>query len=114
MVKLQFLYKHFCLERVSGMMSTLRNYNFSKLFKSATIETDIEFKILNGEEVGSVKAHQFLLSLLSPVLKKQFEHMNGGNTIEIHGPSFRSFQTLIQFLYTGDQKEIQSKKKNEI
>ena len=73
---------------------------------------DVEFKILNenSQELGTVRYHKFLLSLLSPVLKKMFSSREEGFiVVEITGPSFISFQTLIQFLYTGDETVITGK-----
>ncbi len=88
--------------------STLKNYNFAKLFESEN-DSNVEFKIFNAvdtkTETKSVKGHQFLLGLLSPVLKKQFLYMKE-NVIEIRGPSFNSFKAFIKFLYTGEEKDI--------
>ena len=90
----------------SKMASTLKIYNFVKLFESEN-DSDVEFKIFNDveAETKSVKGHQFLLGLLSPVLKKQFLYMKE-NVIEIRGPSFNSFKTFIKFLYSGEEKDI--------
>ena len=90
--------------------STLKNYNFAKLFESEN-DSDVEFKIFNAvdtkTETKSVKGHQFLLGLLSPVLKKQFLYMKE-NVIEVRGPSFNSFRAFIKFLYSGEENDIKS------
>ena len=90
--------------------STLKNYNFAKLFESEN-DSDVEFKIFNTvdpkTETKSVKGHQFLLGLLSPVLKKQFLYMKE-NVIEVRGPSFNSFRAFIKFLYSGEENDIKS------
>ena len=82
--------------------SKLKTYNFAKLFESEN-DSDVEFKIFSPvdpkTETKSLKGHQFLLRLLSPVLKKQFLYMKE-NVIEIRGPSF------IKFLYSGEEKDI--------
>ena len=88
--------------------SKLKTYNFAKLFESEN-DSDVEFKIFSPvdpkTETKSVKGHQFLLRLLSPVLKKQFLYMKE-NVIEISGPSFNSFRAFIKFLYSGKEKDI--------
>ena len=93
---------------MSGTQSTLKNFNFAKLFESEN-DSDVEFKIFNvvdpETETKSVKGHQFLLGLLSPVLRKQFLYMNE-NVIEIRGPSFNSFRAFVKFLYSGEEKDI--------
>ena len=63
---------------------------------------DVEFKITDEN------SHKFLPSLLFLVLKKTFMHTREEESIdvEITGPFFISFQTLIQFLYTGDESVI--------
>ena len=89
-------------------LNTLKTYNFAKLFESEN-DSDVEFKIFNTvdpkTETKSVKGHQFLLGLLSPVLKKQFLYMKE-NVIEIRGPSFDSFRAFVKFLYSGEKKDI--------
>ena len=93
---------------MSGTQSTLKNFNFAKLFESEN-DSDVEFKIFNvvdpETETKSVKGHQFLLGLLSPVLKNQFLYMKE-NVIEVRGPSFNSFRAFVKFLYSGEEKEI--------
>ena len=86
--------------------STLKTYNFAKLFESEN-DSDVEFKIFNDvlAETKSVKGHQFLLGLLSPVLKKQFLYMKE-NVIEVRGPSFISFRAFIKFLYSGEENDV--------
>ena len=90
------------------MLSTLKNFNFAKLFESEN-DSDVEFKIFNTvdpkTEAKSVKGHQFLLGLLSPVLKNQFLYMKE-NVIEVRGPSFISFRAFIKFLYSGEENDI--------
>ena len=49
-----------------------------------------------------MKAHKFLLSILSPVFKRKFSKGENNDVIQIKGPSFESFDILIRFLYTGD------------
>ena len=93
---------------MSSTLSTLKTYNFAKLFESEN-DSDVEFKIVNvadsKAEPKSVKGHQFLLGLLSPVLKKQFLNMEK-NVINIRGPSYDSFRALIKFLYSGEERDI--------
>ena len=90
------------------MLSTLKNFNFAKLFESEN-DSDVEFKIFNAvdpkTEAKSVKGHQFLLGLLSPVLKNQFLYMKE-NVIEVRGPSFISFRAFIKFLYSGEENDV--------
>ena len=87
---------------------TLNTFKFAKLLESEN-NTDVEFQIFNAvdprAETKSVKGHQFLLGLLSPVLKNQFLYMNE-NVIEIRGPSYNSFRAFVKFLYSGEEKDI--------
>ena len=55
---------------------------------------------------GSVKAHKFFLSLLSPVLREIFEKNPDLKTIKMIGSSAKSIDILIRFLYTGDRTLI--------
>ena len=55
---------------------------------------------------GSVKAHKFFLSLLSPVLRGIFEKNPDLKTIKMIGSSAKSIDILIRFLYTGDRTLI--------
>ena len=90
-------------------MINLKDFDFHDLLDSSSNLHDVEFKIIdeNSQELGTVRSHKFLLSLLSPVLKKMFlSREKGSIVVEITGPSFISFQTLIQFLYTGDESVI--------
>ena len=94
---------------MKSTMINIKDFDFQGLLDSSCNLYDVEFKIVdeNSQELGTVRSHKFLLSLLSPVLKKMFmSREEGSNVIEIIGPSFISFQTLIQFLYTGDESVI--------
>ena len=85
-------------------MINLKDFDFQDLLDFASNLCDVEFKITdeNSQELRTVRSHKFLLSLLSPVLKKMFSNREEGSiVVEITGPSFISFQTLIKFLYTG-------------
>ena len=93
-------------------MINIKDFDFQGLLDSSCNLYDVEFKIVdeNSQELGTVRSHKFLLSLLSPVLKKMFmSREEESNVIEIIGPSFISFQTLIQFLYIGDESVITGK-----
>ena len=90
-------------------MINIKDFDFQDLRDPASNLYDVEFKIVdeNSQELGTVRSHKFLLSLLSPVLKKMFMSREEGSiVVEITGSSFISFQTLIQFLYTGDESVI--------
>ena len=91
-------------------MINIKDYDFQDLLDPAASNLDdVELKIIdeNSQELGTVRSHKFLLSLLSPVLKKMFMSREKGSiVVEITGPSFISFQTLIKFLYTGDESVI--------
>ncbi|XP_023334358.1 uncharacterized protein LOC111705891 [Eurytemora carolleeae] len=94
---------------MKSKMINIKDYDFQDLLDPASNLDDVEFKIVdeNSQELGTVRSHKFLLSLLSPVLKKMFmSREKGFIVVEITGPSFISFQTLIQFLYTGDESVI--------
>ena len=56
--------------------------------------------------LGTVKAHKFFLSLLSPVLRGIFEKNPDLKTIKMIGSSAKSIDILIRFLYTGDRTLI--------
>ena len=97
---------------MKSKMINIKDFDFKDLLDSSSNLHDVEFKILdeNSQELGTVRSHKFLLSLLSPVLKKMFSSREEGFiVVEITGPSFISFQTLIQFLYTGDESVITGK-----
>ena len=94
---------------MKSKMINIKDFDFQDLLDSAYNLCDVEFKIIdnNSQELGTVRSHKFLLSLMSPVLKKMFSSREEGSiVVEITGPSFISFQTLIQFLYTGDESVI--------
>ena len=94
---------------MKSKMINIKDYDFQDLLDPASNLDDVEFKIVdeNSQELGTVRSHKFLLSLLSPVLKKMFMSREKGSiVVEISGPSFISFQTLIKFLYTGDESVI--------
>ncbi|XP_023349253.1 putative leucine-rich repeat-containing protein DDB_G0290503 isoform X2 [Eurytemora carolleeae] len=94
---------------MKSKMINIKDFDFHDLLDSTSNLHDVEFKIIdeNFQELGTVRSHKFLLSLLSPVLKKMFSSREEGSiVVEITGPSFISFQTLIQFLYTGDESVI--------
>ena len=94
---------------MKSKMINIKDFDFKDLLDSSSNLHGVEFKILDeiSQELGTVKSHKFLLSLLSPVLKKMFSSREEGFiVVEITGPSFISFQTLIQFLYTGDESVI--------
>ena len=87
----------------------IKDFEFQDLLDPESNLYDVEFKIIdeNSQELGTVRSHKFLLSLLSPVLKKMFMSRDEGSiVVEITGSSFISFQTLIQYLYTGDESVI--------
>ena len=56
--------------------------------------------------LGTVKAHKFFLSLLSPVLRGIFEKNPDLKTIKMIRSSAKSIDILIRFLYTGDRTLI--------
>ena len=94
---------------MKSKMINIKDFDFQDLLDSTSNLYDVDFKIIdeNSQELGTVRSHKFLLSLLSPVLKKMFSSREEGSiVVEITGPSFISFQTLIQFLYTGDESVI--------
>ena len=94
---------------MKSKMINIKDFDFQGLLDPASNLYDVEFKIIdeNSQKLGTVRSHKFLLSLLSPVLKKMFSSREEGSiVVEITGPSFISFQTLIQFLYTGDEAVI--------
>ena len=93
-------------------MINIKDFDFQGLLDSSSNLCDIEFKIIdeNSQTQGTVRSHKFLLSLLSPVLKEMLSSQEEGFiVVEIIGPSFISFQTLIQFLYTGDESVFTSR-----
>ena len=55
--------------------------------------------------LGSVKAHQFLLSLISPIFRQKLSTHEDSSlqTIEIKGFSLESVNTMIKLLYSGDR-----------
>jgi len=94
---------------MKSKMINIKDFDFHDLLDPASNLYDVEFKIIdkNSHELGIVRSHKFLLSLLSPVLKKMFSNREEGFiVVELTGPSFISLQTLIQFLYTGDESVI--------
>ena len=94
---------------MKSKMINIKDFDFQDLLDSSSNLYDVEFKIIdeNSQELGIVRSHKFLLSILSPVLKKIFSSREEGSiVVEITGPSFISFQTLIQFLNTGDESVI--------
>jgi len=94
---------------MKSKMINIKDFDFQDLLDSASNLYDVEFKIIdeNSQELGTVRSQKYLLSILSPVLKKMFSSREeGAIVVEITGPSFISFQTLIQFLYTGDESII--------
>ena len=97
---------------MKSKMINIKDFDFQDLLDSSSNLYDVEFKIIdeNSQELGIVRSHKFLLSLLSPVLKEMLSSQEEGFiVVEIIGPSFISFQTLIQFLYTGDESVFTSK-----
>ena len=97
---------------MKSKMINIKDFDFQGLLDSSSNLCDIEFKIIdeNSRTQGTVRSHKFLLSLLSPVLKEMLSSQEEGSiVVEIIGPSFISFQTLIQFLYTGDESVFTSK-----
>ena len=55
--------------------------------------------------LGSVKAHKYLLSLLSPIFNQKLSTHEDSSlqTIEIKGFSLESVNTMIKLLYSGDR-----------
>ena len=55
--------------------------------------------------LGSVKAHNFLLSLISPIFRQKLSTHEDSSlqTIEIKGFSLESVNTMIKLLYSGDR-----------
>ena len=102
-------------------MINLKDFDFQDLLEFSSAPStyastlfDVEFRLLDSANriLGTVKSHKLLLSLMSPVLKKVFDSKEGLVLIEITGPSLHSFQTLIQFLYSGDKSIITGRVKN--
>ena len=103
-------------------MINLKDFDFQDLLEFSLAPStytstlnDVEFKILDNANkiLGTVKSHKLLLSLMSPVLKKVFTSKEEGLVIiEITGPSLLSFQTLIQFLYSGDKSILTGRVEN--
>ena len=103
-------------------MINLKDFDFQDLLEFSSAPStyastlfDVEFRLLDSANriLGTVKSHKLLLSLMSPVLKKVFASKEEGLVlIEITGPSLHSFQTLIQFLYSGDKSIITGRVKN--
>ena len=94
---------------MKSKMINIKDFDVQDLLDSASNLHDVEFKIIdeNSQKLGTVRSHKFLLSLMSLVLKKMFSsRKKGSNVVEITGLSFISFQTLIQFLHTGDESVI--------
>ena len=72
-------------------MMNIKDYDFEDLLDPASNLDDVEFKILdeNSQELGTVRSHKFLLSLLSPVLKKMFMSRENGSIV-VSRPSSNS------------------------
>ena len=80
---------------MKSKMINIKDFDFQGLLDPASNLYDVEFKIIdeNSQELGTVRSHKFLLSLLSPVLKKMFMSRDEGSiVVEITGSSFISFQ----------------------
>ena len=109
------------MSKQSRMMN-LKDFDFQDLLEFSSAPStyastlyDVEFRVLDyaNKILGTVKSHKLLLSLMSPVLKKVFTSKEEGLVIlEITGPSLLSFQTLIQFLYSGDKSIITGRDEN--
>jgi hypothetical protein len=79
---------------------------------------DVTFFIVDdsGECVGKIPAHKFVLSLESEVFRTQFSEkyaaMNkqedGVTQVEIKDTSFKAFEAMIEFIYTGDTWRFES------
>ena len=92
-----------------GRMASLKDYDFNALLDDPSDMFSIQLNVMSQEHqlLGTVKSHKLLLSLVSPVLQDMFTSQEENwNVIEINAVSVLSVQTLIQFLYNGDESII--------
>jgi BTB/POZ domain len=103
-------------------MSSLPNFDFSKLLDHESPESlgvklhDVEFILFNntGEVEGTMKAHKFVLSLVSEVFREQFygtfpdkaKQENAITQIEIKDASPACFRYMIRYIYTGNSRKL--------
>ncbi|XP_023340132.1 uncharacterized protein LOC111710307 isoform X2 [Eurytemora carolleeae] len=90
-------------------MASLKDYDFNALLDDPCDMFSIQLNVMSQEHqlLGTVKSHKLLLSLMSPVLQDMFTSQEENwNVIEINAVSVLSVQTLIQFLYNGDESII--------
>ncbi len=79
---------------------------------------DVTFFIVDdsGKCLGKIPAHKFVLSLESEVFRTQFSEKyaamnkqeNGVTQVEIKDTSFKAFEAMIQFIYTGETWRFES------
>lgn len=90
-------------------MASLKDCDFEALLDDPTGIFSIQLNVMSKEHqlLGTVKSHKLLLSLMSPVLREMLTSQEENcNVIEINEVSVLSVQTLIQFMYNGDESII--------
>ena len=109
-----WIWKYYLFQNNSDLfrtdrMASLKDYDFNALLDDPCDMFSIQLNVMSKEHqlLGTVKSHKLLLSLMSPVLQDMFTSQEENwNVIEINAVSVLSVQTLIQFLYNGDESII--------
>jgi hypothetical protein len=110
---------HYYNFKKDSSMSTVSRFKFSSLLDESGQFNglhDVVFVILDatGEVAGEIKAHKLLLSTVSEVFKVQFfgpfpdvvKAETGVSRVEVNDASLQGFQTVVSFIYAGDETLI--------